>query len=467
MTDAGSSHQRVSLPHSSMTAAITDPASDPRRMRRIIAEDPNWNVATVPNLVQLCLDFLVTNFTETPILDQIPKHQQPKLLANLDINMPLRITAKLIEDEGYWERCCKARKAWQPCRVADYGQSWKRMFFERNLEDMIETCKPECEEEEMDKDDGILAIAELSAPYIRKLRISQLMPPDKCEPEQADDLDPGAGDSENPLDADEVTLSQDHIDLTPIIRKLTGLKTLDVTYGVNECGMDFKWAMFGMTSNDCGRLSRGLRDYSTLSTLVVNRSHVGDSKCRTLCYFLMNNKTLKKMDLSHNSIGDSGARAIAKLLNGNSVLEEVDLRDNKIRAVGAKALGKALSTNKLMRSLNVRLNRFEDLGGRNFFDAAARNETLLELNVSSNGLGKKTSTALCDFLDHNPSLVHIDISCNELGEEAGRLILEGLDGNTVLKTMDMRLTKFDKETEYQINVLMTGNIKLAQQGAGN
>ena len=67
-----------------------------------------------------------------------------------------------------------------------------------------------------------------------------------------------------------------------------------------------------------------------------------------------------------------------------------------------------------------------------------------------------------DYLDHNPSLSHLDISCNELGEEAGRLILEGLDGNTVLKTMDMRMTKFDKETEYQINVLLTGNIKMAQ-----
>ena len=57
--------------------------------------------------------------------------------------------------------------------------SWKRMFFERNLEDMIENCTPENEEEEMDRDDGILATAELSAPYIRQLRIGQLIPPEK------------------------------------------------------------------------------------------------------------------------------------------------------------------------------------------------------------------------------------------------------------------------------------------------
>ena len=150
------------------------------------------------------------------------------------------------------------------------------------------------------------------------------------EPEQSDAGDAAADESTNPLDLDDAAVSPDHIDLTPIIRKLKNMTTFDVTYGVKECGMNFKWSMFGMTTGDCGRLARGLRDYSTLDTLVVNRSQMGDSKCRTLCYFLMNNKTLKKMDLSHNAIGDSGARAIAKLLNGNSVLEQVDLRDNKV-----------------------------------------------------------------------------------------------------------------------------------------
>lgn len=65
--------------------------------------------------------------------------------------------------------------------------------------------------------------------------------------------------------------------------------------------------------------------------------------------------------------------------------------------------------------------------------------------------------------ERNPAMQHLDISCNQLGEEAGRLILEGLDGNVALTSMDMRLTQFDKETEYQINVLMTGNLKSSQQ----
>jgi len=462
------SGQKVKLPGHAGATPQLDPAADPRRMRRIIAEDPSWNVATVPHLVQLCLNHLVENFGEKPILKDLPEAFQAKLLKKLDISMPIEITAHLISDEAYWERCCMARQEWQPCRVADYGRSWKRLYFERNLEALLEGCKPEEEEANMDRDRGIMDVAALSAPYIQSLRIRQLLSPANAEAdEEEEEEDDAGGDAAVDGDDDEEGVSKsDHIDLTPVIRKLPNLKSLDITYGVKECGMSFQWSYFGMTSGDCSRLSRGLRDYSTLTSLSITRSLVGDSKSRMLCYFLMNNKTLKRLDLSHNQIADSGARALAKLLNGNSVIEELDLRDNKIRAVGAKALGKALSGNRLLKSLNIRLNRLEDAGGRVFFDLITGNRMLVELNISSNGLGRKTSTALCEFLDRNPSLSHLDISCNELGEEAGRLILEGLDGNSALKSMDMRLTKFDKETEYQINVLMAGNMKSAKAAAG-
>lgn len=372
-----------------------DPAADPRRMRRIIAEDPSWNVATVPHLVQLCLNHLVQNFGSRPILKDLPEAFQAKLLKKLDIDTPIEITAPLISDEAYWERCCMARAEWQPCRVVDYGRSWKRLYFERNLEGMLEGCKPEDEETVMDSDRGVMDVATLSAPYIQSLRIRQLLSPANAEPEEEEEEEEDAGGGDVGGDADdddEGHAKNDHIDLTPVIRKLPNLKSLDITYGVKECGMSFQWSYFGMTSGDCSRLSRGLRDYSTLTSLSITRSLIGDSKSRMLCYFLMNNKTLKRLDLSHNQIADSGARALAKLLNGNSVLEELDLRDNKIRAVGAKALGKALSGNRLLKSLNIRLNRLEDAGGRVFFDLITGNRMLVELNISSNGLGRKTST---------------------------------------------------------------------------
>ena len=56
-----------------------------------------------------------------------------------------RVTGPLIKDEKYWERCCHAR--WSLCVVADYGGSWKRMYFERHLQHELETFVPQQSDE--------------------------------------------------------------------------------------------------------------------------------------------------------------------------------------------------------------------------------------------------------------------------------------------------------------------------------
>ena len=42
--------------------AKENPAADRRKMRQIIAEDPEWSLATVPQLAELCVDHIVRNF---------------------------------------------------------------------------------------------------------------------------------------------------------------------------------------------------------------------------------------------------------------------------------------------------------------------------------------------------------------------------------------------------------------------
>lgn len=47
---------------SPITSAHANTAADNRAMRRIIAEDPEWSLATVPLLTELCVSHIVTNF---------------------------------------------------------------------------------------------------------------------------------------------------------------------------------------------------------------------------------------------------------------------------------------------------------------------------------------------------------------------------------------------------------------------
>lgn len=47
---------------SSMTLPAKSKTSSFRRMRRIIAEDPEWSLAIVPLLTELCIQHIVQNF---------------------------------------------------------------------------------------------------------------------------------------------------------------------------------------------------------------------------------------------------------------------------------------------------------------------------------------------------------------------------------------------------------------------
>ena len=47
---------------SPITSAHDNPSADLRNMRRIIAEDQDWSLATVPLLVELCIKHIVDNF---------------------------------------------------------------------------------------------------------------------------------------------------------------------------------------------------------------------------------------------------------------------------------------------------------------------------------------------------------------------------------------------------------------------
>lgn len=54
--------KKASGPPSPTGSAKDNPAADWRNMRRIIAEDPEWSLATVPLLVELTLKHIVNNF---------------------------------------------------------------------------------------------------------------------------------------------------------------------------------------------------------------------------------------------------------------------------------------------------------------------------------------------------------------------------------------------------------------------
>ncbi|KAI4877557.1 hypothetical protein NFI96_028584, partial [Prochilodus magdalenae] len=424
--------------------AKLNPAADPRRMRRIIAEDPEWSLAVVPSLTDLCLQHIVKHFEERPILDELLPSQKAIVLEKLPPSLPLSVTANLIGDEGFWKRCCQAR--WGLNDISEYGHSWKRMFFERHLENIIELFIPDVTDPK-----EVLDVVPLCQSYVRRLKITQLLPPIK-EPPQFDEDD--ASDSASDVGNDRP--SMDHFDFRILLDKLTNLEELQLIYGVKGCGMNFEWNLFEFTFRDCEFLAKALKSCKSLKVLKINRSKVDDEKCRVLVKYLLDHPSLLELDLSHNLIGDRGTRALGKLLN-RSHLERLDIYNNQIQGSGAQALAHALSKNTSLLSLNLRLNRLGDEGGQALAQALLKNNTLLNLNLAANELTEPTATALSHTLVQNSTLRNLNLSCNRLGVDGGKALEEGMSHNSSLLECDIRLTDVGLESEYCIGQVLRTN----------
>ncbi|XP_036438696.1 LOW QUALITY PROTEIN: dynein regulatory complex subunit 5 [Colossoma macropomum] len=424
--------------------AQINPAADPRRMRRIIAEDPEWSLAVVPLLTNLCLQHIVKHFEERPILDELLPDQKAFVLEKLPQSLPLSVTANLISEECYWKRCCEGR--WAVSDVSEYGHSWKRMFFERHLENIIELFIPDVTDPK-----AVLDVVPFCQNYVRRLKISQLLPPIK-EPPKFDEDD--ASDSASDVGNDRP--SMDHFDFRILLDKLTNLEELQLVYGVKGCGMNFEWNLFEFTFRDCEFLAKALKSCKSLKVLRINQSKVDDEKCRTLVSYLLDHPSLLELDLSHNLIGDRGARAIGKLLN-RSRLEWLDIYDNQIQGSGAQALAHALSKNTSLLYFNLRLNRLGDEGGQAVAQALLKNSTLQNLNLGANELTEPTATALSHALVQNSTLRSLNLSCNRLGVDGGKVLEEGMSHNSSLLECDIRLTDVGLESEYCIGQVLRTN----------
>ena len=335
-------------------------------------------------------------------LNKLQAKHRAKVLEKLPTNLPIQITASLIEDEGYWKRCCKDK--WQVCDVSAFGDSWKRMFFEKNLQKMVEEFVPGTTElTELNE------TVKLSAKYVRKLDIRQLLPPIK-DPSRS--LKDDASDEEE-NDGNEGP-EMDHFDFSVIVPQLPYLEELRITYGVRDCGMNFEWHLFQFTAKDCLQLAQCLAAYKTLKVLHLCRSKVDDEKVRVLIKHILEHPGLTELDLSHNVIRDKGARGIGKLLTC-SRLTKLNVGDNQIRAMGGQAIAHALTKNTTLTYLNLELNRLGDEGGQAIFRALLKNDTLQELYIATNDFREPTAAILAQVIIQNKSLKHLDLSNNRLG----------------------------------------------------
>jgi len=93
----------------------------------------------IPSLRDLCVDSVTRSFSSGELVVDFRGLKQEDIQAittNLPLDLPLELAGVVIHDEEYWRR--RAIKRWKNCQVQAHGESWKQLFYERNLRDALE-----------------------------------------------------------------------------------------------------------------------------------------------------------------------------------------------------------------------------------------------------------------------------------------------------------------------------------------
>ncbi|KAJ8921731.1 hypothetical protein NQ315_010641 [Exocentrus adspersus] len=412
--------------------------------RGLVAENFEWNKDHCPTLADCCVQTISKHFDKYQILDELPCMDRDHLLEILSHDLPLEVAVPVLNDEYYWQQRYKA-KFGLILRRKPANWTWKNLYMERHVQEIIEYAQPQYNDEETLGD-----ILDLCAPYVERLIITQLQswkPPLTMEKEDIPE-----------------TFQTDHVNFIYILRKLPLITELDIVYGVNSVGEGFSWNMFQMSVLDCQRLGKAILDLTNLEILRIHRSRLEYKHCQALIQNLIKNNTIVELDLSHCDIGDQGALCVAKFIQKCITLKILNLSNNLIRNTGAEGIGYIMTRPKRanLEVLNLRLNPLGTDGVMNILRALVRCDIPKELSLSGCQFKEDTIPKVALMLKMNESLKKLDISNNWIGKDGGELLIEGLEENNTLEWLDIRDTDITPQQMVKIEGILSRNRDLEE-----
>ncbi len=224
----------------------------------------------------------------------LPFKYKDKVVALVSTDISLQVASTVIQSESYWKR--RAQGKFKICNVSEHNNSWKQLFFEKYIQEVLEAFVPKTSGEE-DIFEKVILDLETAANNVEKLTIRQLRPtePPELNPVSKKTAIMEGRESVNELIIKTTDPLPNHFDVTHIFKYLYKLKELSLFYGVLDCGINFNWTYFGMTLTDCQRLADSLRKRVVLTRLSIRSSGIDDDKCRILAEAISKNSVLTEL----------------------------------------------------------------------------------------------------------------------------------------------------------------------------
>ncbi|KAI9345895.1 hypothetical protein DFJ73DRAFT_960759 [Zopfochytrium polystomum] len=207
--------------------------------------------------------------------------------------------------------------------------------------------------------------------------------------------------------------------------------------------LDLRWSRLG--DEGVKTIADALRANTTLQIINLRSNGIGNEGAKAVAAALQTSSSLLNVGLRANEISEEGAIAMGKALKTNNTLQSIDLFNNKIGPEGAKAIASALKTNTSMCNLNLLGNKIAQEGASALAEALLTNKTLQVLDLTDNEIGDGGSKAVANVLKFNRHLQRVSLRYNQISPDGAKAIADALRINTTLKSIDLSFNNFGKE----------------------
>uniref|UniRef100_A0A1I8FF22 Protein NLRC3 n=1 Tax=Macrostomum lignano TaxID=282301 RepID=A0A1I8FF22_9PLAT len=323
-----------------------------------------------------------------------------KLLKRLPVDVSRRSPGPLIRDESYWR--ARVQSAVAVLRLR--RRSWKRMHYERDLQEVIEFFVPGSTDPTQLSESLILA-----GPFVRRLvikpaacRRSPTTPPVRATTAGSDH----GSDAENELGQQPPGLRTAASTAAEPHGAATLLHRPRLRHELRMEPLQLHRQRLPETRRSCGACRQ-------LRVLQLSRSKVDCDRCRILISRLLDHPGLEELDLSPTTASEIGG-----------ALVRLDVTDNLVRAQGAQALAHALLQEPHSATAQLRLNRMGDDGGQAIGKALIRQRhpgrrRHLQHEADGNRAGSGDRP--------DKTLQRLNLCNNRLGADGGKQLQEGME----------------------------------------
>ncbi|XP_001841933.2 uncharacterized protein LOC6031085 [Culex quinquefasciatus] len=402
------------------------------------------------SLATLAVECLVGAYSGGPVPDGLSCEQKEYFGHLLDVELPV-LQLLQGENETFWKRVVKAKtKTLVHFLKLEKEEDiyWRPRGIELKVAEAIERERPEYWFEG-DLEDIIIS----SAPIVKNLVISQLLPLQKVEPAE--------GYEEYKLyDVPAELCSHGSL---KILRHLENLTSLSLIFGLDEILKGYERRFFQFSLEDVENFVEALDKMIQLKHFKMARSHLTTDKLKILLNHLAQLK-LESLEFSYCYLGEGSGILLGKFISKcPSTLKVVNLAGNFLNAKEIEDFGYGINVFQgVLQRLDISHNLIGEAGVLMLGGAVKNTEQLRELNVTACELGEEGAFRVVQLLGFHRPLRVLQMNCTPLGRAGGKKLIDVLKANWHVEVVDCKFCQLKESHVRRIQSILRRNGKFAR-----